>query len=482
MLTFDFASGLDAFPPPNGQSMTTEFNITTSGSFDGVLFWWDLDLDESNTYSTEPTDCLEKELSYTTSCKNRHWQDHWQQCLFLFGDGHQSREVEKGCPIHISTSNDDSSISFHVTDDTVTNTRPVIRRKLDGASTSLSIKRKQNCINTHISPARALQLNDSKRTTVLRDSVLYAIDKKGRNAPILDLSDMGVCAIIAAVAGRATRVTSHESSMATLAATISQLGNGLPYEESVFQVIQALSENVTVDNIAGGPAEIVLAEPYYQQLEGYHIQEALNYYYLVKSFRTRGLISETAFSVPFLACIMGCVVEFKDFTNAYGSVGDKNEVVAGFQHTTVNHYGNRYHTYDVSLPLWQYKVKRLSQPFCIAEISYEGIAIGIKDGNWATAKFETTGNADAVIFWVDYLCRSSSGTHTQALTKDRFNIISTASSAHRQMVRKLSQSILISESDLQNVKFVCRSKFDKKDDNDGVERDHSFSYKFVKDS
>eukprot|EP00956_Cyclotella_meneghiniana_P001802 scaffold1963_cov63-Cyclotella_meneghiniana.AAC.5 len=481
VLTLDFASGLNAFPPPSGQSVSTEFNITTSGSIDGVLFWWELDLDESNTYSTEPTDCLENEPSDTMSCKINHWQDHWQQCLFLFGDDHQSREVEKGCSIHVIASNDDFSISFDVADDNVINSRLAIRRKLNDTSTSLSVNSKHQYINTHISHARALQLNDSKRTAILRDSILHAIDKKGTNASVLDLSDMGICAIIAAVAGKAKCVTSLESGMATLAATISQLGNGLPYNESIFQVIQALSENVTIDYIAGGPAEIVLAEPYYQLLEGYHIQEALNYYYLIKSFKTRGLISETAVSVPSFACIMGCVVEFKDFTDAYGSVGDKN-AVSGFQHTAVNHYGNRYHTYDVSLPLWQYKFKRLSHPFCIAEVMYEGMALGIKDDYWASAKFEKTGNADAVIFWVDYLCRSSSGTHTQTSTNDRFNVISTASSTHRQMVRKLSKSKLISESDLQNVKFTCRSKFDKEDDNDSVDQDHSFSYKFVRES
>ena len=65
------------------------------------------------------------------------------------------------------------------------------------------------------------------------------------------------------------------------------------------------------------------------------------------------------------------------------------------------------------------------------------MALGIKDDYWVSAKFEKTGNADAVIFWIDYLCRSCSGTHTQTSTNDRFNVISTASSTHRQMVRKL---------------------------------------------
>lgn len=476
VLTIDFASGSSSFPPSDGQTLTTTFVPTENGIVDGVLFWWELDLGPgtSNTYSTEPIGCFERKESSVTN--GMQWQDHWQQSLFLFCDGGRNRVVEIGKEVQVNTSHNDYSVSFGITETYDTNeTRPTARRKLNDGTVDGS---DQFTLNKHVSPARALQLNDSRRTSVLRDAILFALSVKGADASLLDLSDMGLCAMIAAVAGKAACVTSLESSTATLAATVAQLGNNLPREGSTFQVIQALSENVTKDYIAGGQAEIVVAEPYYQMLEGWHIQEALNYFYLVRSFRSRGLISESAVSIPAVAFVMACVVEFRDFSNAYGPVGREDEMVTGFQHKTVNRYGNRYHTYDVSLPLWQYRCKRLSEPCCVAKINYEGNALGIEDGHWTSAKFVTSGSADAVVFWVDYLCRSPNGMHEQASTKERFDIISTSTTSHRQLIRKV-HSVFISLEDVNNgAKFCCRSKLDV-EDSGGVDADHCFSYKFV---
>lgn len=171
-----------------------------------------------------------------------------------------------------------------------------------------------------------------------------------------------------------------------------------------------------------------------------------------------------------------------DFRTAYGQVGGGDELAAGFHHKTVNHYGNRFHSYDVSLPLWQYKLRRLSQPFCVARIIYEGKSMRIEDDAWVSAKFEASGSADAVVFWVDYLYRSASGTHKHASTNDRFNVISTSSSSHRQTIRKLLPSVSVSEMDLNgSTKILCRSHFDR-DDSECVEEDHQFLFKIVKES
>ncbi|KAL3794130.1 hypothetical protein HJC23_012837 [Cyclotella cryptica] len=486
VLDFDFASGLSAFPPAHGRSVSTTFIPNVSGIIDGVLFWWELDLGDapSDTYSTQPLGYFEREKldSSSLSCTSRdfQWQDHWQQGLFLFGDSDRSRMISKGQPVHVVASHDNTSISFVVSDDDQTiASRPTTRRKMNDGSDKDSQSLTRSRINQHISPSRALQLNNDRRTAVLRDAILFALSTKGTNAPLLDLSDMSLCAMIAAVAGGATCVTSLESTMATLAATISQIGNSLPKAGATFQVIQALSENVTNEYISGGPAEIVVAEPYYQVLEGWHIQEALNYFYLVRSFKSRKLISQTAISIPSCAYVMACVVEFQDFSNAYGKVGDDVERVAGFGHKVVNYYGDRYHTYDLSLPLWQYRWKRLSKPLCMARFVYEGDTLAINDDRWVSTEFERVGSADAVVFWVDYLCRSAGGTHVHAPTNDRFNIISTSSSCHRQIVRKLYPPIVLTDADLgsRSSKFLCRSKFDCSDL--GKIDDHCFSFKIV---
>jgi protein arginine N-methyltransferase 7 len=464
VLDFDFASGLEALPPPTGQSFSKQIMVTSDGNCSGVLFWWELDLGDSadTTYSTKPIGGV---FGDSNDSKN-NWQDHWQQNLFLFGDG-KAHKLVRGSPAQVHVSHDDTSIAFAIQghipiqDDI---SRPAQRRKL---------YQQESTMNRYVSSTRALQLNDVSRTRTLHDAILYALEKKGMNAPLLDLSDMGICALIAAAAG-ATRVTSLESSsggMPTLAATIAQIGNNLN-----FQIIQAQAEHVTNSFIVGEVAEIVAAEPYFEMLEGWNLQEALNYFYLVRSMKQRGLIAPNSISVPSVAFLMAVVVECEDFCNAYGRVGDSMEKVAGFDHTPVNFFGDRYHTYDVSLPFSQYKYKALTEPFCVAKLLYEEIKIisaGEKDDGWSRTKVIRPGKCQAVIFYVDYLCRVPKEKATHRKDEIYYASITTSTASHRQVVRKLPSTV-VTEADVQRgVTFFCKASFDV--DTNGIE-DHKFEF------
>jgi hypothetical protein len=55
----------------------------------------------------------------------------------------------------------------------------------------------QRRMNHHIYAQRALQLNNSSRIRTLTAAIRYRIDARGRDAPLLDLSDFGLCAMIA---------------------------------------------------------------------------------------------------------------------------------------------------------------------------------------------------------------------------------------------------------------------------------------------
>ena len=263
-------------------------------------------------------------------------------------------------------------------------------------------------------------------------------------------------------------VVSLESSSGTLptvAATVAQIGNSLPREGAIFQIINGLAEHITIEHLDcgdGGAAQIVVAEPYYEMLEGWHLQEALNYYYTLRSLKKRGVVSSTALSVPAYATVMACVVEFHDFFSAYGSVGD----ISGFSHTFVNYYGNRYHTYDVSLPLWQYKYKRLTKSCCVATIFYEGSVPTIETNDECVAEFITVGTTHATIFWVDYACRVGAD-------RNDLEVISTASSSHRQLVRKFHESTVITKDHLAaGAKVSIQASFGT--DPDSIE-DHTFA-------
>ena len=482
VLDFDFASGANAIPLPAGRSTTTWVTPTVDGSCHGVLFWWELDLwdrdDDSCTYSTAPA-------AYAGEKSNDGgkvlWQDHWQQCLFVFGDGHSEnssgrlrRRMTRGTPVKLIASHDDSSIAFSIdtgaycageTEDRG-DARPMQRRKSDEFN---HIKRP--LLNRHISPQRALQLNDSSRISTLTAAIRYCIDAKGRDESLLDLSDFGLCAMIASVCG-ARKVTSLESSngtLPTLAATVAQIGNELPRKGCDFQVIRGLAEHISRENVFNRAAEIVVAEPYYEMMEGWHMQEALNYFYTVRSLRKRGVISPTALSVPSYANVLACIVEFDEFSTAYGKVGDESGQVSGIRHSVVNYYGDRYHTYDLSLPLWQYRYKRISKTCRVAKISYEGEAPTIDIEVDCAAELISSGIAHAVVIWIDYACRVFDDS-----TKDPYVMMSTASSSHLQLVRKLPESFAFTEEHVAaGCKVYCNASF-------GVEpggiEDHSFAF------
>ena len=481
VLDFEFASGLEALPPPTGRSVTTSVVPYSDGVCHGVLFWWELDLwdgeSDDSTYSSEPIGHFEQQ---DRRGNITNWQDHWQQCLFLFGDDHSAsspgrlRMLTKGAPIDVVSSHDDSSLSFSIrtTEDGQDKEenlvpRPLQRRRLNEGGLS-GDQLQQLTLNRHISTTRALQLNDTCRIETLTKAIQHAVNVRGKDAPILDLSDMGLCAIIASLNG-ATKVTSLESSTGTmpkLAATIAQLGNELPKPGTEFQVLQALAEHITAEHVAGGAAQIVVAEPYYEMLEGWHLQEALNYFYIVRSLKARGVIEPSALSMPAYALIMGCIVQFDDFNGAYGPVGAE-DMVAGFSHASVNYYGNRNHL--LSFPLWQHRYKRLTRDFTLARLNFEDPLPTIKTMDDSVA-LSAGGVAHAVIIWVDYGCRTNSASETGG-SEDQFDIVSTSSSSHRQIVQKLPCPIVVTESDF----FSFQSSFDK--DPDGVQDDY-FSFDF----
>ena len=107
-------------------------------------------------------------------------------------------------------SHDDTSISFSIdTGAAGAHRESEFRNDEDGDTRPM-----QRRTNRHISTHRALQLNDSSRIRTPTAAIRYCIDARGRDAPLLDLSDFGLCAMIASGLGGGARrkVTSLETS------------------------------------------------------------------------------------------------------------------------------------------------------------------------------------------------------------------------------------------------------------------------------
>ena len=183
VLEFDFSKG-DKIPSSQGGETYSSIDIHTSGSVHGVIFWWELDLFDGITYSTE-----------VASNGKQNWQDHWHQNLFAFNFSKHVSENEK---LILYTFHDDSSISFDVVDESV-NTGVVKKQRLaqEGSNSNLL----DNC-----SPERIKELNDVNRLDFFDKSIQSAIEVYSSGVSVIDLSDFSLCGIIASKYG--AKVTS----------------------------------------------------------------------------------------------------------------------------------------------------------------------------------------------------------------------------------------------------------------------------------
>jgi protein arginine N-methyltransferase 7 len=350
VLSFSFLS--DGLPDASGRCQTTSFIPSKSGVAHGVLFWWELDLWDGLVYSTESG--------------KQPWQDHWQQCLYVFPTpDSECSKLKEGELKSLEVRHDDSRISFEIMADDNQHNMPLKRHRAEALPAA-------------ISPQRAFQLNDKNRISLLRTAMAFAVAEKGIDTSVVDLSDFALCAMLAALEG-ALNVTSVESSTGTLAqssARVAQLANGLPRSGASFQILQCHPEQLTIDAIPGlsdKPVGIVVAEPYFEVLEGWHLQEAMNFFYLVRALRLRGVMDETASVVPAFALIKGAAVNCAELWKAYTRCGDGSEDdrVCGFKHGVVNSYGVPFENHDMCVPSWQYDFTRLTETFELGRLSFE---------------------------------------------------------------------------------------------------------------
>ena len=444
VLEFDFTSK-DAIPSPSGRTIEKDITALQSGVAHGVLFHWELDLWEGETYSTE--------------LGKAPWQDHWQQCLYIFADDHDNCErLTENETFTLISSHDDTSISFQISTKTVTDEQESKRQRLD-AKESI-----ETTVENHISHDRALQLNDRNRMRVLQSSIESAIELKGKQSVILDVSDFCLCAIIAAKACGAKKVTSLESStngIPYLSALVAQVGNQLPLEGCIFQVINAYAEHLTADHI-GGEVDIVMSEPYYEILESWHLQEALNYYHLLRYLKQKGLVKHDAISLPTSASIIVCAVELDDNV-ARAHSGLRSSSLCGFNHEEVTLNASSPSSYDIKFPAFQYKWKKLSRSFPIAKIQYDGPVTSMKiggDGEWSDSIKLDSGECHGIFIWIEYEYEikgasnhdgslDSNGTGTSTTNK---SVISTGNRNHQQAFRFLDRAVSVGGDHVISIK------------------------------
>ncbi|CAJ1942578.1 unnamed protein product [Cylindrotheca closterium] len=439
ILDIDVTS-VEAMPPEGGQSKTREFIPIASGVAHAVLFWWELDLYQGKvTYNTH---------------HDQEFQDHWQQCLFIFTkDANELSRLRQGEPTLLKGSHSESKVSFEIF---VSNTA-----MSDEQMESKRPKTAPSEGSDLISPDRAWQLNDLERIDISQKGILFALNKIGMDQSIaLDVSDFSLCAMMASMLG-CPLVYSMESSSSNnviplTSAQIAQISNGLPYQQDEthdFQILQCHPEQITTTVLNEKKPNLVIAEPYYEILEGWHIQEALNYFNIVSALKKRGVLQEPFYSVPACASVMVCAFESKDIGSAYTSCSDSK--LCGFLHHAIN-AESPLNEYEIRIPSWQYDIRHLTKPEVAATIDYQAGTIREEQ---IMVNFETSGTCHGILLWVDY--------HI-AIGDDQSKIISTSGRGHQQIVRMLPSPIDITVNQVVpavdgRASLKCKSRLQEKE-------------------
>lgn len=428
------------------------FVATDNGSATGVLFWWELDLGEEG----------ETGLTYTTK-PGSPFQDHWHQCLYVFAPRRNNDDnknacgfthLDRGKEYTLRTSHTDSRIHFSIDRDDAREYRPGPKRPrpvIPEDSQPVA------------SPRRCRQLNDTARSGKFQRGIELALKSlKRRNSnnnndteciAVLDVSDFSLCGMMASRMG-ADNVTSVESSSSGLplaTARVAQIGNGLPeaFCESSghnkthggFQIVRCHAESLTREILRGPSSnprstdppvvDLVVGEPYYEMLEGWPIETALNFFYTIRMLKRKGIVRPGALSVPARAVVLACGIQCEDLGKAYqrdlgnhrccaAGCGDGDDSattqrpsVCGFDHTPVVDCWN-YDKDGISLPLWEYT--NLSPVTDIVEVGRLDYVADTIEQRWLTddshrsdsgeyllARFtEDNATCNAVAFWVDY--------------------------------------------------------------------------------
>lgn len=392
VLSFD-VSEQHRIPGPEGQCCQVDVEPTASGIAEGVAFWWELDLYEDITYSTEP--------------RKQPWQDHWHQCLYVFPQqAGYCRNVEVGKLVKLDASHNDTSIHFKIHcqyDDQRAGTESEAKRPRLYPIGERPV----------VSPQRCWMLNHQERSAYLLRGIRNAIKELGRdNACVLDISDFSLCAMMSSLLG-AQWVTSIESSsgkLPTVSATVAQVANELPNSDQSpesFQMIRCHAEQLTKELLAGDLcANLVVGEPYFEFLEGHCVQEAFNYFNTLRMLKSKGVVATNALAVPFQAEIKARGIECVDIADAYSRC--KDDACGGFDHSTVTRYWS-FDQFPIVLPLYEYECRTVTESVTVATLDFESSTVHRavnNGGHFVTSQFlEGCSTCHGVSFWVEYSIR-----------------------------------------------------------------------------
>lgn len=415
-IAFDIdVSDPSVIPDPNGRQFSHSVVAATSGTLHGILVYWDLEVYENLVLSTRPG--------------SSPFQDHWRPCLHVV----PPQSISAGDTIELQISHNDERIFVQTLDSSMR--KQGKRAKVDRCSPV-------------VSPQRALQLNDTQKLITMRDALSKVLASGGLCSKsslvsessetarlILDVSDFSLLSLMSSKFGAkdVVSVENSDNGLPLTAAKLVQLGNNI---QEHLEILQCRNESLqhAIGSKSSTRVDLVLGEPYYEILEGWHLLEALNFYWTIQYFRTQDLIGENTTIFPSRCTIWACVIESDQLKTAYSACGDETSKICGLDHSSVNQHGDRFHEYDLNLPMWQYDHRRLCEPQALGVLDYSSIHCDKKDATDCRVEFSDLrrdGRCDALLIWVEYSVENKGSSLGGWSTNNRY---------HKQLVRRLPAS------------------------------------------
>jgi hypothetical protein len=141
----------------------------------------------------------------------------------------------------------------------------------------------------------------------------------------------------------------------------------------------------------------VVGEPYFEVLEGWPVQESLNFLYTIRMLKRINCVDSEAKCVPARARFLACGIQCQDLGNAHRT----RDVYGGFDHRVITKY-SQLGEYTISIPLYEYNYKPVTETVVIAELDFEK-ALETRKNDTIKASFLTDDvSAHAIMYWVEY--------------------------------------------------------------------------------
>ncbi|XP_062594524.1 protein arginine N-methyltransferase 7-like [Saccostrea cucullata] len=369
---FDF-SGNSPLKFENQSEKT--FEALCDGQTDGVLMWWDLEMDTKNKINLS---CAPGWAHPRP--EELQWRDHWMQAIFY---PNQPLSVQKGENVKVISNHDEYSLWFNV--------------QSKNRNSNLNMGPACTC-GMHVTYSRSQigMLNDPHRKDIYYNLLKQNVTT---DSVIMTISDGSLLPLIAARLG-AKKVFALETNSLTrriLQQFIKH--NGL---EDRVTVLSKEPEEITEEDLENCKIDLVVGDPYFQSavLPWHHV----HFWYAAKQLSK--FHSVKALELPRQLTIKAMAVCFQDLWKIRSPVG----LCEGFNIQLFDEMVEA--SAEVSdseiepQPLWEYPCTACSDPVTVQSFRFSEVSTMTYESQYSdiSIRLDTSrrGKCNGIVLWAEY--------------------------------------------------------------------------------